>query len=215
MFPKKPAKFLQDIIEKTYRHRIESGEKRNDIIDVIVEEMRNNDLSKDFKEEDIEILLVAQAFILFFAGFDSISVGLAQVIHNLVIYQDVQDKLLAEIDNVLEETVGEVTYEAVQNMDYLNRVIQESGRSENILSTIFSLFCYEFFISGSTTCFLVMKGPAPRTISFLKPTSRYLKVGLSRSSSILLKMMRKTTRTPKALILIISSLRMSQISLLT
>eukprot|EP00091_Calanus_sinicus_P015316 TRINITY_DN33441_c0_g1_i1.p1 TRINITY_DN33441_c0_g1~~TRINITY_DN33441_c0_g1_i1.p1 ORF type:complete len:106 (+),score=20.65 TRINITY_DN33441_c0_g1_i1:28-318(+) len=28
MFPKKPAKFLQDIIEKTYRHRLESGEKR-------------------------------------------------------------------------------------------------------------------------------------------------------------------------------------------
>ena len=43
-FPKKPAKFLQDIIEKTYRHRLESGEKQNDIIDVIVEEMKNNDL---------------------------------------------------------------------------------------------------------------------------------------------------------------------------
>ena len=132
MFPKKPAKFLQDIIEKTYRHRIESGEKRNDIIDVIVEEMKNNDLSKDFKEEDKEIILVAQAFVMFFAGFDSISIGLAMVIHNLVIHQDVQDKLLAEIDNVLEETGGEVTYETVQNMDYLHRVIQESGRSENI-----------------------------------------------------------------------------------
>ena len=130
-FPKKPAKFLQDIIEKTYRHRLESGEKRNDIIDVIVEEMKNNDLSKDFKKEDIEILLVAQAFILFFAGFDTMSFSLSQVIHNLLIYPNVQEKVLAEIDNVLEETGGDVTYEAIQNMSYLHRVIQESGRSAN------------------------------------------------------------------------------------
>jgi len=132
MFPKKPAKFLQDIIEKTYRHRMESGEKRNDIIDVIVEEMKNNDLSKDLKEEEIEILLVAQAFVLFFAGFDTISFGLSLVIHNLLIYPDVQDKLLADIDTALEETS---TYEAIQNMDYMHRVIQESGRFNNLFSS--------------------------------------------------------------------------------
>ena len=213
MFPKKPAKFLQDIIEKTYRHRIESGERRNDIIDVIVEEMKNNDLSKDFREEDKEIILVAQAFVMFFAGFDSISIGLAMVIHNLVIHQDVQDKLLAEIDNVLEETGGEVTYETVQNMDYLHRVIQESGRLVNGRNYYCILIC--FSIIGTITCFLAMKGFAPRTTLSLKPTSPYQKAGLSRFSSMPWKMMKKTTRTQNALILIISSPRMNPISLLT
>ena len=175
--------------------------------------MKNNDLSKDFKEEDKEIILVAQAFVMFFAGFDSISIGIAMVIHNLVIHQDVQDKLLAEIDNVLEETGGEVTYETVQNMDYLHRVIQESGRLVNERNYYCILICLS--IIGSITCFLAMKGFAPRTTLFLKPILPYQKAGLSRFSSMPWKMMKKTTRTQNALILIISSPRMNPISLLT
>ena len=128
MFPIKPSRFLTSIIEKTYRQRLESGEKRNDIIDVVVEEMKSNDVSKDFKEEDKEILLMSQALILSFVGFDSLSIGLASIIHNLVIHQNVQDKLLAEIDNVLEESGGVISYDVLQEMVYLDRVIQESGR---------------------------------------------------------------------------------------
>jgi len=134
MFPIKPSRFLTSIIEKTYRQRLESGEKRNDIIDVVVEEMKSNDVSKDFKEEDKEILLMSQALILFFVGFDSLSIGLASIIHNLVIHQNVQDKLLAEIDNVLEESGGVISYDVLQEMVYLDRVIQESGRYNNLFS---------------------------------------------------------------------------------
>jgi len=135
MFPTKPCRFLTGIIEKTYRHRMESGERRNDIIDVIVEEMKANDKSGDLKEEEKEILLMSQALILFFAGFDSLSFGLASIIHNLVIFQEVQNNLLAEIDNVLEENGGVVSYEALQDMTYLERVIQESGRFNNVFTS--------------------------------------------------------------------------------
>ena len=114
ILPKVPLLFLSDIIEKAYKQRMASGEKRNDIIDVIVEEMNSSELAKEFNEEEKEIILVAQALVLFFAGFDTAAIGLSMLIHNLIVHQDVQDELLAEIDTVLEETEGEVTHEALQ-----------------------------------------------------------------------------------------------------
>ena len=38
-FPKEPVDFFSDIIERTYRHRLSTGERRNDIIDLIVDEL--------------------------------------------------------------------------------------------------------------------------------------------------------------------------------
>eukprot|EP00092_Neocalanus_flemingeri_P008738 GFUD01009411.1.p1 GENE.GFUD01009411.1~~GFUD01009411.1.p1 ORF type:complete len:510 (+),score=126.28 GFUD01009411.1:48-1577(+) len=135
IFPKQPCLFLSNIIEKAYRQRMNSGEKRNDIIDVIVEEMNTSDLSKDFTEEEKELLLVAQAFILFMAGFDSASMMVSMAIHHLVIHEDVQKKLLAEIDTVLEEADGEVTHDVLQEMKYLDRVIQETGRYKTLMTS--------------------------------------------------------------------------------
>jgi len=145
-FPTKPCLFLSDIIERTYRHRIKTGEKRNDIIGVIVEEMKATESSIDIKEEEKEILMVSQAFMLFMAGFDSISISLSLVIHKLVIYQEVQEKLLAEIDSVLEEAGGEVTYEALQEMKYMDRVLQECGRYKNLLTSHERLCTKDYFI---------------------------------------------------------------------
>ena len=126
--PTKPTMFLADIIEKTYKHRKDTGEKRNDFIDVIVEEMKNSDMSGVFDEKDKEIILVAQAIVLFIIGFDSASIGISIVIHHLINNQDIQDELLEEVDNVLENAGGKITYESLQEMKYLDRVIMESGR---------------------------------------------------------------------------------------
>jgi cytochrome P450 family 6 len=135
MFPKKPSMFLADIIERTYKNRRETGQKRNDIIDVVVEEMKKGELSGEFSDEEKELLLISQAYILFFAGFDSISIGLSSVINNLVKNQDIQDKMISEIDKALQSTNGKITYETIQNVDYVERVIQESGRYNNLFSS--------------------------------------------------------------------------------
>ena len=127
-FPRQPLTFLSHAIESTYRHRKASGHKRNDIIDHIIEEMNNSGLAEEFTEKQIELLLVSNAIMFFFAGFDTQAISLSIVIHQLVKHEEVQDKLLVEIDSVLENSNGEVTYDTIQDMKYMDMVIQESLR---------------------------------------------------------------------------------------
>ena len=48
-FPKIPLEFLCGIVEKTYHDRQKSGYKRNDIIDVCIEEMKKSVHHEEFK----------------------------------------------------------------------------------------------------------------------------------------------------------------------
>jgi cytochrome P450 family 6 len=61
--------------------------------------------------------------------------------YELALNQDVQDKLREEINDVLEKYDGEVTYDAIMEMKYLDMVFNESLRkypvvdSQNRMST--------------------------------------------------------------------------------
>ena len=68
--PLKPTIFLSDIIEKTYTDRMKTGYKRNDIIDACIDAMNKSEEIEEFKN-DREAILVANAAMLFFAGFDT------------------------------------------------------------------------------------------------------------------------------------------------
>ncbi|GBM49316.1 Cytochrome P450 3A21 [Araneus ventricosus] len=72
--------------------------------------------------------LVGQCLIFFLAGYETTSSTLSFVTHLLAHHQDAQDKLREEVAEVLAETNGELTYEAVQNMKYLDNVISETLR---------------------------------------------------------------------------------------
>merc|ERR1712018_419718 len=63
----KPVAFFYDVVEKTFAERENSGKKRNDIIDCVIEGMKNSQHIEEFKE-DLEPMLVANALMLFLAG---------------------------------------------------------------------------------------------------------------------------------------------------
>ena len=81
VFPPKPAEFLADIIERTVKARKLSGERRNDIIDLIVDEM-DKDRSSNFTLEEKDLIMKANSLILFSAGFDTSAISMAKVITN-------------------------------------------------------------------------------------------------------------------------------------
>lgn len=133
MFAEKPCLFLTDIIEKTVKQRRETGVRRNDIVDLIVDEMKG-EMGEKLSREKQELILTANALVLFFAGFDTISITMSNVIHKLILYPDVQQKLMEEIDTVLENDDAEITWEAIQKMKYLEQVIKEGLRFQNMMS---------------------------------------------------------------------------------
>lgn len=122
LFSDKVTNFFQNVVADTVRTRDKEGITRPDMIQLMMD-------TREKKETDISIKdMTAQAFVFFFAGFDSTSTFMSFLAYELALHQDIQSKLREEIAGVLMENKGEVTYEAINGMKYLDAVINETLR---------------------------------------------------------------------------------------
>ncbi|XP_012531214.2 cytochrome P450 9e2-like [Monomorium pharaonis] len=116
--------FFVNLVADTVRTREEKGIIRPDMIQLLMDSR-----SKREPGRELTILnMTSQAFIFFFAGFDSSSTLMSFAAHEIAVNPDVQEKLQIEIDQVLEDTNGQPSYEAINEMKYLNAVINEALR---------------------------------------------------------------------------------------
>ena len=76
-------------------------------------------------------MIAAQAFIFFVAGFETSSTTLSLCLLELAINPEIQQRLSIEIDTTLEKCKGLITYDAVQSMSYLDKVV--NGESFDVL----------------------------------------------------------------------------------
>ncbi|GIY51311.1 cytochrome P450 3A8 [Caerostris extrusa] len=72
--------------------------------------------------------LVGQCVIFFLAGYDTTASTLSYASYSLALNPEVQTKIVEEMRQVLSKTKGELTYEALQEMKYLDNVISETLR---------------------------------------------------------------------------------------
>ncbi|GBM30862.1 Cytochrome P450 3A8 [Araneus ventricosus] len=72
--------------------------------------------------------LVGQCVIFFLAGYDTTASTLSYISYLLALHPEIQTKLYEELRQVLQNSKGELTYEALQEMKYLDNVISESMR---------------------------------------------------------------------------------------
>ncbi|XP_011705770.1 PREDICTED: cytochrome P450 9e2-like, partial [Wasmannia auropunctata] len=119
----KIADFFRNIIETTIKTRDENGIVRPDMLQLMME-TRNKEGKAELSIDQI----AGQAFVFFFAGFDSTSTLMCFAAHEIAVNQDIQEKLQKDIDKILEETNGEASYEAINGMEYLDAVINEALR---------------------------------------------------------------------------------------
>lgn len=81
--------------------------------------------------------------LFFFAGFETVSTALCFMVYELAVNQDVQTKLRREIDDVLKETDGKITYDALINqMSYLDMVVSGKFTNFDNFLQIFYLVCF-------------------------------------------------------------------------
>ncbi|XP_011633772.1 cytochrome P450 9e2-like [Pogonomyrmex barbatus] len=130
--------FFRDLVKTTIKIRDDNGIVRPDMLQLMMENR-----SKDKAELSIDDM-VAQAFIFFFGGFESTSTLMCFVAHEIAVNQDIQKRLQNEINQVLEETNGEASYEAVNGMEYLDAVINEALRMYPIVVALDRLCLKDF-----------------------------------------------------------------------
>lgn len=119
---KNTDKFFKTLMKDTVKTRDEKGIIRPDMIHLLMQ-ARDNDNGIKINIDDI----IAQAFIFFFAGFDTSSSHMAFLLHLLAFNKDKQDKLVDEI-KLLVNSEGEITYEALSKMKYMDMVMNEALR---------------------------------------------------------------------------------------
>ncbi|XP_077977513.1 cytochrome P450 3A24-like [Glandiceps talaboti] len=141
--PKDATQFFEDVIKETVKIRQSdtAGEKPVDFLQLMLnahkeeshpdepgdESLQEKDIGyfKDCGLDTDEIL--ANALIFFLAGYETVSSCLGYTSNLIATHQDVQDKLVAEINTVMEKH-DDLDYAAIHEMTYLDMVLQESLR---------------------------------------------------------------------------------------
>ena len=131
-FNKKISEYFYDIIGGSISYREQNKVNRNDFLNMLVELKNKGSIDGEISTETRKLTLdecVAQAFIFFFAGADTTSTVISYAITELSHHPEMQEKLRLEILDKVKESNGEITYESLHEMQYLNKVV--SGKETN------------------------------------------------------------------------------------
>lgn len=132
--------YIKKTIWNTVEYREKTGLVRKDILDWIIElrnrgkrEAQSDNVSEKnqrngpkFELDDDEF--VAQAFQFLAGGFETSGTTLSFALYELAMHPDIQHRLRAEISRVMAKHQGELTYDGLQEMSYLDMVVSETLR---------------------------------------------------------------------------------------
>ncbi|XP_033338373.2 cytochrome P450 6k1 [Megalopta genalis] len=164
-FGKETSKFLRTVFWDVIDERIKSGEKRHDLIDLLIELRQKYEAEGDlggfqFSGDD----LVSQAAGFFTAGFETSSTTMSFTLYEVAVNMDIQKTLRKEILEALQENDGKITYDMVMTLPYLDMVVSETMRKYPPLAFLDRVAGADYKVPNSD---LVLKKGTPVYISML------------------------------------------------
>ncbi|KAF7379153.1 hypothetical protein HZH68_016998 [Vespula germanica] len=127
LIPKDIDHFFRTIVKQVIEKRRDETEKRNDFFQLMV------DLEKSEGQKFDEESLSAHALSFFVDGYETSSATLSFICFELSVHCDIQEKVRKEVRDVLDKHQGEITYDSLKEMTYLEQVISESQRMHTLL----------------------------------------------------------------------------------
>ncbi|XP_055936165.1 cytochrome P450 3A21-like [Argiope bruennichi] len=151
----KPLVFFREVILQIMEKRKKTGQTRNDFLQLLMatlkedtEELKvdkgieENSITSNYGHDESTYqtpkfgsnknlslnAAVAQSISFFTAGFDTVASTLSFATYLLAVNPEIQERMYEEVHQVLEKTEGELTYEAIQEMKYLDNVLSETLR---------------------------------------------------------------------------------------
>lgn len=141
--------FFRKLVTNTINQRKESGEKRNDMVDFMIDCIKNDgSMEKEEKEQDQfhkdmelkdakkskgmkldEDMVVATALLILIAGYDTTGITLSFLAYHLAANPEIQARLQEEIDQAFNDNNGKLPdYTVIQELPYIEMCILETLR---------------------------------------------------------------------------------------
>ncbi|XP_055604105.1 probable cytochrome P450 6a21 [Uranotaenia lowii] len=127
-------KFFLSLTRDTVEYREKNNVERNDFLNLLLQ-LKNRgyltDNPEDSVKETVKLTMnevAAQSFVFFIAGFETSSTTMNFCLYELAMNQEIQDRLRVEINKAVDANGGEITYELVMGLQYLDNVINETLR---------------------------------------------------------------------------------------
>lgn len=144
--------FFVEICKSALRNRTATKEKRDDFLQLMIES-RHGDLEVDESELDsfeknaqlgkgkakvvlTDDQITAQSLLFFLAGLDTTGSVLCFAPYILALNPDIEAKLFREIDQVMNETDGNLDYDVINRMEYLDKFISGGSSFYTLLGSL-------------------------------------------------------------------------------
>ena len=119
--PKDVTDFYRDVVKSIVAYRKTNKDvNRADLINILIGLMENENLSID--------QIAAQSFFYFVAGYETTSTTLTFCIYELSQHQELQEKARQEVLDVLNKYQNQLTYEAMSELNFVEKIIRETLR---------------------------------------------------------------------------------------
>lgn len=147
MYTESASKFIHSTVVHVMAEREKSGNKRNDLIDALIEikksDIKDNDglaLSMEMLSAQAGIFFAAGkeslkfskvCFDFYFLGFETSSMTQSYALFHISKNEEIQDRVRGEVRDMLVRTEGKVTYDSMMNtteMPYLHQIVMETLR---------------------------------------------------------------------------------------
>lgn len=159
----KETKFFNKLIKDVIKNRRQTGERVNDLIDLMIDCLKEEDNAasdsshqeetEDQYDRDMkfqhskssasslkhdEDVVISTAMVLLLAGYDTTGMALSFLSYQLAKNPDIQQKLRDEVDEAFESNDGNLpNYTDIQALPYLDACVYETLRIHPPLGTLF------------------------------------------------------------------------------
>ncbi|XP_041766572.1 cytochrome P450 6a2-like isoform X3 [Anopheles merus] len=131
VLPGEVTSFFMPLVTETVADRERNSIERPDFLNLLIQ-LKNKGTVEDETTEGLQKLtldeVAAQAFVFFFAGFETSSTTLSFALFELANNPDIQQRVRTEVLEKLQLHDGKITYDALKEMTYLDQVINETLR---------------------------------------------------------------------------------------
>ncbi|XP_060518301.1 probable cytochrome P450 6a20 [Cylas formicarius] len=140
--------FFKNLVKNNMEYREKNNIYRKDFLQVMTD--LKNQIAQNPDEPELTLNdITTECFMFFAAGLETSSTVSTFTLYELAVHQDIQEKLRNHIKDVLERHDDKYTYEAFQELTYLDKCIHESMRIHPVATLLPRICTQRYKIPGT------------------------------------------------------------------